>query len=67
MESVIPLKVSGLSINLGKRSLLSGIDLDLNAGEFISLMGENGVGKTNLARSHPWVSENCRWTGPFMG
>lgn len=48
MEQLIPLSIRNLSIGIGKRQVLSDVNLELHAGEFVSLMGENGVGKTLL-------------------
>lgn len=40
-----PLTVSELSVKM-KKNIFSNISLDLKEGEFVTLMGENGVGKT---------------------
>lgn len=37
-----------LSKSFGGRAVLSAIDLQLNAGEYIAIMGESGVGKSTL-------------------
>lgn len=48
MENQIPLEITDLSIHAGKRQLFSKVNLAIQPGEFVSLMGENGVGKTTL-------------------
>jgi iron complex transport system ATP-binding protein len=44
------LSVGGLQVQAGGRTLLSGVDLDVSPGEFVAVVGANGVGKTTLLR-----------------
>lgn len=43
--------VSGLSVDLGGRRVLSDVDLRVRGGELVGLLGPNGAGKTTLLRS----------------
>ncbi len=44
------LKVQGLAKSYGSLTVLEGIDLEIRAGELVSLVGPNGAGKTTLMR-----------------
>ncbi|MCF8359601.1 MAG: DUF1893 domain-containing protein [Prolixibacteraceae bacterium] len=48
--SGVPVSISGLSYRIGKRQLLSKLDLFVNKGEHIFIKGQNGVGKTTLLK-----------------
>lgn len=41
----------GLRVTRGGRAILSAIDLDIHAGEIVTLIGPNGSGKTTLVRT----------------
>jgi zinc/manganese transport system ATP-binding protein len=43
-------RVRDLSLRFGPRVLWEGLEFDLNAGEFLAVLGPNGTGKTSLVR-----------------
>lgn len=47
----VALKVRGLSAGYGKKRVIEGIDLDVEAGSIVLLLGHNGAGKTTFARA----------------
>jgi ABC-type branched-subunit amino acid transport system ATPase component len=44
----------------GRRSVVQGVDLTVRSGEFVAILGSNGVGKTTLMRA---LMGLCRWQG----
>jgi branched-chain amino acid transport system ATP-binding protein len=45
------LQVRGLQTAYGRSQVLFGVDLDIGAGEVVTLLGRNGMGKTTTVRS----------------
>jgi zinc transport system ATP-binding protein len=43
--------IEKLEVNIGGRSIIDGLDLDIKRGDGMIIYGENGVGKTTLLRS----------------
>src|SRR5690606_15028583 len=55
------LEVRGLRAGYGQVEVLRGVDLDVNAGEIVVLLGSNGAGKSTLNNT---VSGLCKaWAG----
>ena len=46
----VTLRLAGISRAFGGRTLFSGVDLEVRAGDRIALVGANGIGKTTLLR-----------------
>jgi len=44
------LAARGIRKSFGRRRVLTGLDLDIAAGELVAVVGENGTGKTTLLR-----------------
>ncbi len=45
------LSISGLVAGYGKKTVVNGVDLDVHAGEIVTVLGHNGAGKTTLLRT----------------
>ena len=48
---MVAIRCRGLDVDLGRRRILSGIDLDFSAGSLVGVIGPNGAGKSTLARA----------------
>lgn len=49
--------IDSLAVGYGKREVLSGLNLELKAGELTALLGPNGAGKSTLIRSISGVQQ----------
>ncbi|NNM99694.1 MAG: ATP-binding cassette domain-containing protein, partial [Candidatus Eremiobacteraeota bacterium] len=45
------IRARGLALERGGRRVLEDIDFELRPGEFVAVLGPNGVGKTTLLRA----------------
>ncbi len=61
------LAVRGLVVRMGALEILRGVDLDLAAGEIVTVLGSNGVGKTTLMRAISGVYRPARGSIQFAG
>ncbi|MCH8213908.1 MAG: ATP-binding cassette domain-containing protein, partial [Proteobacteria bacterium] len=62
----------GVDVRIGAKSILSGADLRVRAGEIVTLIGPNGAGKTTLLRvilglQRPWRGRVFRRPGLRVG
>lgn len=44
------IKLEGITKSFGSLQVLKGIDLEINKGEIVSIVGPSGAGKTTLLR-----------------
>ncbi|MCG2582766.1 ABC transporter ATP-binding protein [Massilia sp. TS11] len=57
------LKVSGLKVAYGGIKAVKGIDIEVNKGELITLIGANGAGKTTTLKAITGTLPNCHVEG----
>jgi len=61
------LRVGGLQTAYGRSQVLFGVDLDIRAGEVITLLGRNGMGKTTTVRSIMGIARPSSGDISFQG
>lgn len=57
------LKIEGLKVAYGGIQAVKGIDLEVNQGELITLIGANGAGKTTILKAITGTLPDCRVEG----
>jgi branched-chain amino acid transport system ATP-binding protein len=60
------LKISGLKIAYGGIQAVKGVDLEVNKGELVTLIGANGAGKTTTLKAITGTLPNCRVEGQIQ-
>ena len=58
------LAVDGLHTYYGKSHILHGVDIAVNEGEIVALLGRNGAGKTTTLRSLVGLTPCRMWLLP---
>lgn len=61
-DSAPLIRVRGLDVRRGRTHVLHGIDLDVEAGEFLAVVGANGAGKSTLVQAIAGVNPPPRGT-----
>ena len=63
------LKISGLKVAYGGIKAVKGIDLEVNEGELVTLIGANGAGKTTTLKAITGTLPSCKVEGTisYMG
>ncbi len=63
------LKIEGLKVAYGGIQAVKGIDLEVNEGELVTLIGANGAGKTTTLKAITGTLPNCKVEGHihYMG
>lgn len=58
--SEVVLRVSGLKVAYGGIQAVKGVDLEIRAGELVTLIGANGAGKTTTLKA---ITGTQAWSG----
>jgi branched-chain amino acid transport system ATP-binding protein len=61
------LELAGVHVGYGPRTVVHGVDLAVEQGEIVSLVGANGAGKTTILRSIIGLNPPARGTVTFDG
>lgn len=67
VPSLVPLRISGLSLDLGGRRILDGLDLTLGSRGCTVILGPNGAGKSQFLRLLHGIGTPCGGTIDWNG
>ena len=60
MEAIIELK--DIKKAYGQTEVLNHFDLSIDQGEFITIIGTSGSGKTTVLKNDQWLNSTYKWT-----
>ena len=60
-DTAMPIVIRGLTRRYGKLYALDSVDLDVQSGEFLTLLGPSGSGKTTLLMAIAGFIPSGRW------
>ena len=61
------LRIEGLSTGYSARPVLSGVSINVEAGQFVAIVGPNGAGKTTLFKTISGILKPSAGTITFEG
>ena len=61
------LEVAGVAVGYGKKEIVRGVDLAVEAGKILLVLGHNGAGKTTLMRAIFGLLRRARGALPSRG
>ncbi len=67
MEPTLILEISDLRVSYGKVEALHGINIQVGAGQIVTVIGPNGAGKTTLLAAIAGLLNNVRGTLRYLG
>jgi len=63
-SSEVMIESRDLAVGYGEKTVLAALNIQIQAGQFISLLGPNGAGKTTLLKTLArLLSPRCSWPG----
>ena len=59
------LQLKNIYKNFGNVKVLKDVNININKGEVVALIGDNGAGKSTLIKNHHWRSSTNNWPNKF--